>query len=156
MKLKQGFTAISICFLFLLVSPSFACKCVMGITDEEYFKNAEHVLHVRIVGSEVRPTKELPIAIRDENFLGPEYVRVHYKLIETLKGNPDKLPFIRTFVLGNGNCSTSLTTSVEYVLFLNSPGNFDMACSGSFWLFNGENNYRLKKMQTLAKKVKRH
>jgi len=156
MKFKHGFTAISIGCLFLFASPSFACSCVPGITDEEHFKNAEHVLHVRIVGSEVRPTKEMPIAIRDEDFFGPEYVRVHYKLIETLKGNPDKVPFIRALVLRNGDCSTSLTTSLEYVVFLVSPGNFEMACSGSFALFNGENNYRLKTMQALAKKIKRH
>jgi hypothetical protein len=128
----------------------------MGITDEENFKSAEHVLHVRIIGSEVRPTKELPIAVRDEDFLGLEYVRFDYKLIETLKGNPDKVPFIRTSVLRNGDCSTSLTTSVEYVVFLNSPYNFEMVCSGSFWLFNGENSYRLKTMQALSKKIKPH
>ncbi|MBK8815890.1 MAG: hypothetical protein IPN42_10475 [Methylococcaceae bacterium] len=151
--MKRQIFVVRITFLICLsiwISPSYACNCPIGTTDELFFSESKLVFRVRITANELRPSQELNVDKSSSEAIGPEYVRAKYRLLEVFKGKPSAEGYLNLLVYTNtGNCAVDLMTGVEYVIFLDAKDDFIIACSRSFPVFVNENVGRVEKLRKL-------
>lgn len=151
--MKRQLLVVRLAFLIFLsiwISPSYACECAINTTDEQFFSKSKLVFRVRITANELRPSQEINLDKLSSDFIGTEYVRAKYRLLEVFKGMPSTEGYLNLLVYTNtGNCAVDLMTSVEYVIFLDSKDDFIIACSRSFPVFVNENVGRVEKLRKM-------
>jgi hypothetical protein len=106
--------------LIFLSNSSYACKCV-EYTDEEIFANAEEVLLVKVLATELMEAK----TAMDSK------VKVSFRVLESFKESKNTSTFVFSRLT---NCSVNSMAGYEYVLYI--PKNKMISkCTGSYNIF---------------------
>ena len=117
--------------LLLLSTPSWSCGC-NKLSDAEAFEQATSVVIVQITSTELTEVTEK----RAFN-----YVSAKFRVIQTLKGELDKLKELRS---EKGVCEFPLLAGERYIVFSTANDSTDYqllnACTSSRWLEKSRNN----------------
>ena len=123
-------------------SVALACSCVPR-TVEENFNNAATIFVGRILSAqEIRG---------DESELSA--VAGTFRIIETIKGNPERLAVVETG-FGGGDCGVPLLVGQSYVFFADPNGRINI-CNGTEGYTKGyePDDALLQNLRELAKSV---
>ncbi|CAM4188364.1 hypothetical protein [Pseudoalteromonas byunsanensis] len=103
--------------LVFLSNSALACRCG-GLSDEEYFYQAEEVLLVQVLATEL---------IEGEKDSDSK-VKVGFRVLETFKKSDTPSKFVYT---GLSNCSPHIRAGYKYVFYI--PNNKVVStCTGSY------------------------
>jgi len=153
MKLTRYIVSI---FALLFATSALACSCKEN-SEEELFRQAEYIAHIRVTGTTLRPIKDLSKEsyydeVKEDT---PEYIRISFDEVEVFKGPNNRPENLREFPFGPGNCMLGLQTGIEYVVYQTKAStSFVTFCSGSFGFFNREGTEVVPKLEKLRKWAK--
>ena len=114
--------------LMLLSSPSWSCVC-NKVSDAVAFEQATSVFIVQITSTEFTEVAGKRVF---------SYVSAKFRVIETLKGELDKLKELRS---EKGECEFPLLAGELYIV-CSTANDYELldACTSSRWLPKSENN----------------
>ena len=136
-------------FVFLLFSlaikNSIACS-FKHLTEDELFDATSRIFRAKIISTELNVEK-----IGDQEF---EIILAKYRLLESFKGSNPEEGIVKSYLYGIGNCSISILTGAEYVIYL-EKNNFISLPSGSWWYLGLEQGGVTPKLNALRDRARK-
>ena len=136
--MKHTLTHLAFLILTTVSFNAYSCSCGRGSPpNSDEVKKYEHIFIARILKSEIVPKSESNYKLTQHRFLTPfkESIKTEFEVIETLKGNPNKVKFIYGLPFGN-SCSSELHVGGKYLIYTTGINAQVTVCSKSHGVYH--------------------